>query len=52
MPLRPKSKTVGTRGEPEWCIQIWLTATRAVSGLSGSVIQRASASRRPVLVVG
>jgi Na+-driven multidrug efflux pump len=31
-------------------IQIWLTATRAVSGFRGSVIQWASAERRPVLV--
>jgi hypothetical protein len=31
-------------------IQMWLTATRAVSGLRGSVIHVASARRRPVLV--
>ena len=52
VPLRPKSNTDGTSGVPKCRIQIWLTATRAVSGLSGSVIQRARASRRPVLVAG
>ena len=52
MPLRPKSNTVGTSGLPKCRIQMWLTATRAVSGCCGSVIQLASAVRRPVLVVG
>ena len=51
-PLRPKSNTDGTSGVSKWCIQIWLIAIRAVSGLSGWVIQRASARRRPVLVAG
>jgi hypothetical protein len=50
--LRPKSKTVGTSGAPKWRIQMWFTATRAASGLSGLVIQFASAVRRPVLVGG
>ena len=52
LPLRPKSNTVGTSGVPKCRIQMWLTATRAVSGLSRSAIQRARASRRPVLVAG
>ena len=49
LPLRPKSKTVGTSGDPKWRVQIWLTATRAVSGLRRSVIHLASACRRPLL---
>ena len=52
LPLRPKSKTVGTSGAPKWRIQMWLTATRAASGLSRLVTQFASAVRRPVLVAG
>ena len=43
-------ETVGTRGVPKCRSQMWLTATRAVSGFSRSAIQRARASRRPVLV--
>ena len=34
LPLRPKSKTVATSGAPKCRSQMWLTATRAVSGLS------------------
>ena len=45
-------ETVGTSGVPKWRSQMWLIATRAASGLSGEVIQRASAVRRPVLVAG
>ena len=52
LPLRPKSKTVVTSGLPRCRIQMWLTATRAVSGFRGSTIQSASARRRPVLVAG
>ena len=33
---------------PKWCFQRRLTTTRAVSGWSGRVSQRAKASRRPV----
>ena len=33
---------------PKWCFQRRLTSTRAVSGWSGRVSQRAKASRRPV----
>ena len=51
-PLRPKSFTVGTIARPKWRPQMWLTATRAVSGFDSSAIQRAKASRRPVLVAG
>src|SRR5262249_16328831 len=51
-PLRPKSDTVGTIAWPKWRIQIWLTATRAVSGLCVSAIHRARASRRPELSAG
>ena len=51
-PLRPKSKTLGTSAWPKCRSQTWLTATRAVSGLSRSAIHRARASRRPVLVAG
>ncbi len=32
LPLTPKSNSVGTRGVPKCRIQIWLMATRAVSG--------------------
>ena len=34
-----------TSGAPKWCIQTRLTITRAVSGLSGRTIARASSSR-------
>ena len=50
VPLTPKLKTVATSGSPKCRIHIWFTATRAVSGLFRCAIQRASASRRPVLV--
>ena len=43
LPLRPKSKTVSTSGRPKCRIQMWLTATRAVSGLSRLVIHAARA---------
>ncbi len=49
-PLRPKSWVVATSGVPKCQRQMWLTATRAVSGLARSVIQRARAARRPVLL--
>ena len=52
VPLTPKLKTVATSGSPKCRIHIWFTATRAVSGLFRWAIQRASASRRPVLVAG
>ena len=52
LPLRPKSKTLSTRGLPKCRIQMWLTATRAVSGFMGCVIHSARARRRPVLVLG
>ena len=51
-PLRPKSNTVGTIALPKCRSQRWFIATRAVSGLLGSAIQRARASRRPLLVAG
>ena len=37
-PLLPKLKTVGTSGFPKWRSQMWLMATRAVSGLSFAAI--------------
>jgi hypothetical protein len=43
---------VGTSGLPRCRAQMWFTATRAGSGFFGSVSQRASAVRRPVLVAG
>ena len=52
LPLRPKSKTVATSGAWKCRTQMWLTATRAVSGLSRLAIQPASAAPRPVLCVG
>src|SRR4051794_8050943 len=52
LPLTPKSNSVGTSGVPKCRIQMWLTATRAVSGFFRSTIHFASASRRPVLVAG
>ena len=48
---RPKSNIDATSGSPKCRIQMWLTATRAVSGFRRSTIQRASARRRPVLTV-
>ena len=47
--LRPKSYIEATSGSPKCRAQTWLTATRAVKGFRRSTIQRASASRRPVL---
>ena len=44
--MLPKSLGVSTRPWPKWYCQMRLTITRAVSGLSGSVIHSASASRR------
>ena len=43
--LMPKSPGVATKGVPRWCIQTRLTRARAVSGLSGLAMARASSSR-------
>ena len=45
-------RKVATSGLPKCHDQMWLITTRAVSGLSRLAIQRASAVRRPVLLVG
>ena len=42
----PKSLEVRTRPKPKWYCQTRLTITRVVSGLFGSVNQRASVTRR------
>ena len=44
-PFVPKSSTVATRPTPKCCAQKRLTATRAVSGLSGATSHLASARR-------
>ena len=47
-PSRPKSLGVPASPRPKWYCQIRLTITRVESGLSLPLIQRASASLRPV----
>ena len=47
LPSAPKLLAVATSPWPKWCCQTLLTSTRAVSGLDGEVIARAS-SRRPL----
>ena len=46
---RPSSRPTA---HPKWRSQTWLTATRAVKGLSTATTQFANANRRPVLVGG
>jgi hypothetical protein len=46
-PIFPKFSSVDTMPRPKCFCHSRLTMTRAVSGLSGEAIQRASASRRP-----